>query len=106
MIDAVSIANKRVGEAAEIEQAVPIGIVASEAGHFETEHDADVSERNFGGETGEAAAVARAGQAEVFVDHDDLLRRPAKRGCLECQSILALRRFAIALDLCGRGLSK
>src|SRR5882724_12525949 len=88
MIDAVSIANKRVGEAAEIEQAVPIGIVASEAGHFETKHDADMPERDFGGETREAAAFddACAGQAKIFVDHDDMLRGPAKRGGLGHQA--------------------
>ncbi len=43
MIDAI--ADERVGETAEIEQAVPIGIVAREAGHFESEHDADMSKR-------------------------------------------------------------
>src|SRR5450755_1566800 len=108
MIDAVGIANERVGKTAEIEQAIPIGVVASKAGHFETEHDADVSEGYFGGETGEAAAFddARAGQAEVFVNHDDLLRWPAKRGCLGHQGILALRGFAIVLHLGGGGLSK
>src|SRR5689334_8410989 len=108
MIDAVSVANERVSEAAEIEQTVPIGVVAREAGHLETEHDTNVSERDLGSETGEAAALndAGAGQAEVFVDHDDLLCRPAKRGCLGDQGILALRRFAIVFDLSGGGLAK
>jgi hypothetical protein len=108
MIDAVGIADERVGETAEIKQAVPIGIVAREAGHFEAEHDADMSERDFCSETGEAAALddAGAGQAEVFVDHDDLLRRPAEHGCLGDQSILTLRGFAIVLDLGGGGLAK
>jgi hypothetical protein len=31
MIDAIGIANERVGETAEIEQAIPIGVVASKA---------------------------------------------------------------------------
>ncbi len=61
MIDAVGIADERVGETAQIEQAVPIGIVAREAGHFEAEHDANMSERDFCGETGEAAALDDAG---------------------------------------------
>ena len=67
-----------------------------------------LTERDFSGETCEAAAFddACAGQAEVFVDHDDLLRGPAQRGGLGYQSILSLRRFAIVLDLCGGGLSK
>ena len=43
MIDAVGIADQGVGEAAEIEQAIPIGVVAREARDFEAEHDADVA---------------------------------------------------------------
>src|SRR5215470_4632228 len=108
MIEAICIADERVGETAEIKQAVPICIVAGEAGHFESEHDADMSKRDFCGETGEAGALddTGAGQAEVFVDHDDPVAWPAKRGCLGDQSILTLRRFAIVLDLSGGGLSK
>ena len=92
MIDAVGIADEGVGEAAEIEQAIPIGIVAGEAGDFEAEHDPDMAEGDFGGEPGEAIALddAGAGKPEVFVDNDDLLRRPAKcrrpggRACRRC----------------------
>src|SRR4029077_11056650 len=99
MISAVGVAKEGASEAAEIEQTVPIGVVAREAGHLETEHDTNVSERDLGSETGEAAALtdAAAGQSEVFVDHDELLCRPAKRGCLGDQGILALRRFSIVL---------
>jgi hypothetical protein len=59
---------------------------------------------DFCGETGEAGTLddTPARQAEVFVDHDDPFRRPAKRGRLGDQSILTLRRFAIVFDL-GRG---
>ena len=46
MIDTIGIADERVGEAAEIKQAIPVGIIASETGDFEAEHDADVSERD------------------------------------------------------------
>lgn len=31
MIDAVGVANQRVGEAAEVDEAVPVGIVACQA---------------------------------------------------------------------------
>ena len=50
MIDAVGIADESVSEAAEIEQAIPVGVVAGEAGDFEAEHDADMAEGDFGGE--------------------------------------------------------
>ena len=80
MIDAVGIADERIGEAAEIEQAIPVGVVTGEAGDFEPEHDADMAEGHLGGEPGEAIALddAESGKPKVFVDNDDLLRRPAK----------------------------
>src|SRR6202043_2979691 len=61
MIDAVGIADEGVGEAAQIEQAIPIGVVAGEAGDFEAEHDADMAEGDFSGGPGEAIALAEAG---------------------------------------------
>ena len=57
MIDAVAIADQRVGHAAEIEQAIPVGIIARQAGDFQSEHDAHVPERDFGGHVSEAGAL-------------------------------------------------
>src|SRR4249919_1987906 len=75
MIDAVGIADEGVGEAAEIEQAIPVGVVAGEAGNFEAEHDPDMAEGDFGSEPGEAVALddTGTGKPEVFVDNDNLL---------------------------------
>ena len=107
MIDAVGIADERVGEAAEVDQAVPVGIVAGEAGDFETEHDPDMSERNVRRKPRETTTLNNAGtgHAEVLVEDDNLLHRPAECGRPGGQRILTLRRFAIVLDLGGRGLS-
>jgi hypothetical protein len=108
VIDTVGITDERVGEAAEIEQAIPVGVVAGEAGDLETEYDPDVSKRDFRREPREAAALddAGAGKPEVFVDDDDLLCRPAERSCLGGQGILALCGLAIMLDLSRGGLSE
>ena len=108
MIDAVGIADEGVSEAAEIEQAIPVGVVAGEAGDFEAEHDPDVAEGDFGGEPGEAIALGNAGTGnpEVFVDNDDLLGWPAKCRRLGSQGVLAMCRFSIVLNLRRRGLSE
>ena len=53
MIDAVGVADQRIGEAAQLDEAMPIGVVARQARDLEPEHEADVSERDFGGEPGE-----------------------------------------------------
>ena len=78
MIDTVSIADEGVGEAAEIEQAIPVGVVACETGDFEAEHDTDVAEDDFGGQLGKAVSLGdtSSGEPEIFIDDDNLLRRP------------------------------
>jgi hypothetical protein len=80
MVDAVGVADEGVGEAAKIEEPIPIGIVASQTGDFESEHDADVPEADFRSQTREAASFdrARPGKAEIFVDDSDLLGRPSE----------------------------
>src|SRR5262249_31509078 len=108
VINAVGIADERVGEAAEIEQAIPIGVVAGEARDLKTEHDPHMPKRDFRREARKAAAfdATGAGDAKRFVDDDDLLCRPAKRGRSCGQGILALCRLAIVFDLSSGGLPK
>ena len=108
MIDAVGIADQRVGEAGKIDEAVPIGIVARKARHLETEHEPNVGERNLGSETREAGSCNRAGagKAEVLVDDENAILGPAELARLAGKRILPLRRFAIVLDLRGARLTK
>src|SRR6516225_10684923 len=85
---------------------VPIGVVASDPRHLEAEHKTDACERHFGGEAGKAGSCDRtgAGKAEILVDDNDPILRPAELPCLAGERILPLRRLAIALDLGGTGL--
>jgi len=75
VIDAIGVADQGIAEAAQIEQTIPVDVVAGESGHLETEDDADVAEGDLGGESAEAAAggISGTGDAEVLVDDDDLL---------------------------------
>ena len=75
MIHTVGIGDERVGEPAEIEQAIPVGVVAREARDFKAEHDPDMSKCNLRGESCETTALddAGCGNAEVFIDDDHLL---------------------------------
>ena len=47
LLDSVGVANKRVREAAQVEQSILVGVVSGQAGDFQAEHDADVSEADF-----------------------------------------------------------
>ena len=80
MIDTVGIADERIGEAAEFDEPMPIGVVACEARDLKPEHEADVGKRDFGGEAGEARSrnKAGAGEPEVLIDDDDAIGGPAK----------------------------
>src|SRR6516164_3949952 len=57
MIDAVAISDQSVGHAAEIEQAIPVGMVARQAGDFQAEHDSRTAQSDFRGEVREAGAL-------------------------------------------------
>ncbi len=108
MIEAVGIADQRVAETGEIDEAVPVGIVAGEARCLEAEHEADMAERHLGGETGKPRASDRAGtgEPEILVDDDDAIIRPAEVAGLGREGVLPVRRLAIVLDLGGAGLAQ
>src|SRR6516165_984956 len=77
MIDAIGIADQCIGEAGEIDEPVPIGVIASEPRHLEPEYKTDTCERHFGGETGKARSRDRAGtgKAEILVNRWGSSRR-------------------------------
>src|SRR5262249_25646688 len=55
MINAVAITDEGIGEPAKIEQAIPVGVVAGEAGDFEGQHEADMAQSDFRAQTGDNA---------------------------------------------------
>ena len=69
--------------AAQVKQAIPVSVIACQARDLEPEHDADVTQRHFGGHAGEAAAPFGGGarEPEVVIDDRDLLRGPSERVC-------------------------
>src|SRR5258707_14377808 len=80
MIDPVSIANERVGDSAQVEQPIPIGVVASQARDFKPKTHVDTTERYFGCQVREAGAFGQAGtgDAEVLVDDRYILAVPSQ----------------------------
>src|SRR5499433_2984994 len=108
VIEAVAIADQRVGEAGEIDEAIPFGIVAGQARDFQTQHEADTGERHLGSEPGKAGAGrgSAARQAQVFINDDDPFGGPAELTSLAGERVLPFSRFAIVLDLSGAGLTQ
>lgn len=70
MIETIRVADERVGDAAQIEQSIPIGVVARESRHFQAQHQPDAPERDLRRQVGEARThgQTRTGHAEVVIE--------------------------------------
>jgi hypothetical protein len=103
VIEPIAVADQGVGEAAQIEQAVPLGVVAGEPGNLDAEQDADVAEGHLGGQVGEAGSVHNAGcrQPQVVLHELDLVAAPAEFDGAIDESVLAAGRFGVAFELAG-----
>ena len=104
IVQPILIEDERVGQRAQLKQPMPIGGVARQTRHFQTEHDADATQTDFGHQTLEAFSVGRtgAGLSEVAVDHDDPIERPAQRDGALPQRILAVSALGVLEDLAQR----
>ena len=103
VINAVPIADQGVGYAAQIQEPIPIRVAPRETGHFESEDDADVSQRDLRGEMRKAGSLGqthdRARESEVFIDDLHLLRRPPEFARTLAQRVLTRGRFSMMLTL-------
>ena len=107
MIDAVAVSHQSIGHAAQIEQAIPVGIVACQARDFQTKHDSRAAHSHFRGQVCEAGALdpSRTRPAQIFIDDDHLLFGPAQLADFFHQIILARGGLAVVFDLRGAGLT-
>jgi hypothetical protein len=97
IIQPVLIEDKRVAERTQLEQSMPVGVVAREARHFQSEYDPDTTKTDLGDKALKALAVGgtRPGLPEVAVDNDDAIERPTERDGALAQRILALRALGV-----------
>src|ERR1700751_2042792 len=101
MIHTIAVSDQSVGDAAQIEQAIPVGIVARQAGDFEAEDDAHMTQSDFCGHACESGTLhrSRTGETQILVDDDDLFLGPAQGAGFLDQSVLASGGLAVVLDL-------
>ena len=107
MINTVAVTDKSIGEAAEFQQTIPVGIVPGQPRDFQTEDDSYLAEGHFAGHASKSGTLggAAARQTEVFIDDDDLRVGPAQLTGSLGQGVLAGRGFSVVLHLRGRGLA-
>ena len=107
VIEAVFVADQGAGHAAQLEELVPVGVVAGQPGAFQAEHDPGPAQGHLGDQLLESFPVggAGAGLALVDVDHGDLAGGPAQRDRPAAQVVLADRGLGVVDDLLEAGLA-
>ena len=107
MVDPVGVGDQRVGHPGQVQQPIPVGVVAGQPRHLQRQHDPDLAEPDLGGQLGEPGPAGGAGaaDAEVVVDHPDRAARPAQLGGPRDEVVLAGGGLRVALELGQGGLA-
>ena len=107
IIDAVGIDDQRASEGAEVDQAMPVGVVPREPGDLEADDDAGAAHADVADQALKALAPGGrcTGLALIIVNDDDLLVAPTKGNCAAAKCILPLRALDVLDDLSHRGLA-
>jgi hypothetical protein len=91
VVHPVGISDQRVRQRAQVQQLVPVGVVAGQPADLDAEDDPDMAKADVGDELLEsfAGGHTRPGTAQVGVNHLDLVGIPAQRHRPLGQLILA-----------------
>ena len=49
VIEPVRVADQRVGQAAQVDEPIPVGVISGQSGHLQTQHETDVPKSDLGG---------------------------------------------------------
>src|SRR5258705_12511594 len=94
---AVFIENERVGQSADPQKAVPVGGISRQTGSLQAEHNARLAQADFRDQFLKPFSIDSGGSglAEITVDHDDSLHRPAQGHGMLAQTVLALGALGV-----------
>lgn len=92
IVEPFAVGDQNPEQRAQVEELVPVPIVARQPRRVETDHQAGVAEADLGDQPAEALALdaARTGLAEIVVDDMHALGRPAERDGAIDEAILQL----------------
>ena len=97
VIDAVGVGDQGVGDRTQIQQLIPVGVVAGQPRHLDAQHDPDLAQTDVGDQLLEPQPPVglRTGAAQVGVDHHHLMSGPAQRDRAFAQFVLAGKGFGV-----------
>ena len=107
IVNAILVEDQRVGQGADLEQAMPVGVVPGEPRDLEPHHDARAAESDIRHEPPKPLPPRRgcARLSLVGIDHDHLIVGPAERRSARPKRILPLRALDVLDHLLHRRLS-
>ena len=107
VVHTIFVADDRARHGGQLEQALPVGVVARQPRDLQAQHDAGMTHRHLGDQVLEAVAIAGLGarQAQVVVDDMHALDGPAHRDRTIAQGVLALGALGVLEHLALRGLA-
>src|SRR3954452_8685529 len=103
----VELGEEHTEDRAQLQQLVPVAVVARQPRGIQAEHEASLAQADLGDQPLEALARrARCARlAQVIVDHRNPLARPAETAGPVDQPILQFRALLVLANLAGRGLA-
>ena len=107
VIKSVEITDEGIGDRTEVQQPIPLGVVACDPRRFQAEDDADLPHGHVVGHLGKAVTRyhSRPGVGQIFIHDLNLRFRPAQLNGTLAQLILPLGGLAVDQHLRGRGLT-
>ena len=107
VIQAVLVADERVGVGADLDELLPVGGVAGQPGAFQAQDDAGPAQGDLGDQVLEPGPVGGRGAGVALVDVDDVdfVLGPAERGRAVFQVVLPPGRLGVVEHLVEGGLA-
>ena len=101
VIQAVLVPDEATGESVQLEQSLPVGVIARQARDLQSQNDTGVAERDLADQMLKAIAVISVfpEDTQVVVDDVNALVRPPERDCAITQGVLTLGALDVLQDL-------
>ena len=101
IVQAFAIGNQHTKQRAQLEELMPISVVARQTRRIQTHDQAGFAQTHFRDQRLEAVPVSagRPRLAKIVVDDMNPLARPAEQGCSLDQPILQLSALLVVTDL-------